>query len=114
MHKLEDLKERLCMELEEYADRRELSMSSLEIIHKLTDTIKNIDKIRKLENEAYSGRDYERGESERRRRTSYDRGYSRDEGKEHMLRKLRDMLDESGEEKQREVIRRCMEALERA
>lgn len=113
MRNWDDLKERLSRELEEYADKRELSMASLEVIHKLTDTIKNIDKIRKLEDSSYSGSNYERGASERRRGSSYDRGYSRDEGREHMMRKLREMLDEANGEKQRDAIRRCMESLER-
>lgn len=49
MKYLHDLKEMLCEELEEYADKGGLSAGSLDVIHKLTDTVKNIDKILMLE-----------------------------------------------------------------
>jgi hypothetical protein len=49
MKYLHDLKDMLCEELEEYAGKGELSAGSLDVIHKLTDTVKNIDKILMLE-----------------------------------------------------------------
>ena len=51
MHKI---KEMLYRELEEYANVERLSGGSLEMIHKITDTIKNIDKIEMLEGEGGS------------------------------------------------------------
>ena len=45
MRGLHEIKEMLCKELEEYARKGELSAGSLDALHKLTDTIKNIDKI---------------------------------------------------------------------
>ena len=45
MRALEDLREMLCDELDEIAKKQEMSAGDLETIHKLTDTIKNIDKI---------------------------------------------------------------------
>ena len=51
MDKLYDIKEKLCEELEEYARKQELGAGDLEVLHKLTDTIKNIDKIAMLEGE---------------------------------------------------------------
>ena len=53
MHKLYELKETLCKELEEYAKADQLDMNSLEIIDKLAHAIKNIDKI--ICSEEYSG-----------------------------------------------------------
>ena len=86
MEKLYDLKEKLCEELEEYARSPEMKAGDLEVIHKLTDTIKNIDKICMLENEggyseAVDGGDYGRGSSYANRGKHYVRGhYSRDGG----------------------------------
>ena len=42
---MHELKEKLCEELEEIARKPEMSAGDLEAAHKLTDTIKNIDKI---------------------------------------------------------------------
>lgn len=68
-----DLKDMLCKELDELAKKRDITPSSLEMIHKLTDTIKNIDKILMLEDE-------EDGYSERGRRRDSMGRYSRDGG----------------------------------
>ena len=46
---MHELKEKLCEELEEIARKPEMSAGDLEAAHKLTDTIKNIDKIEMLE-----------------------------------------------------------------
>lgn len=78
MHYLEELKEMLCKELEEIANKGELTAGSLETVHKLTDTIKNIDKIEMYEE--YSEDDYsEDGEwmgEGRMYGTSYEGGSS--------------------------------------
>lgn len=55
MHKLKELKERLCSELERYGER-DLTMSSLETIDTLAHAIKNLDKIIGKESEGYSNR----------------------------------------------------------
>lgn len=86
MEKLYDLKDKLCEELEEYARKQDMGAGDLEVIHKLTDTIKNIDKICMLEeeggySEAVDGGDYGRGSSYANRGKHYVRGhYSRDGG----------------------------------
>ena len=102
MKNLRKLKDMLCEELEKIAMKGELTAGSLETVHKLTDTIKNIDKIEMLEDDedGYSERrdsmgryaradgmmyhepNDERGSSYRSRRgTHYVRGhYSRDDG----------------------------------
>ena len=54
MHKLNELKEMLCEELEEYASNDKLDMGGLEIVDKLAHAIKNINKI--IESEGYSER----------------------------------------------------------
>lgn len=54
MKDLYDIKDMLFEELHEIASKGELSAGVLEIVHKLTDTIKNIDKICMLEEGGYS------------------------------------------------------------
>ena len=137
MDYMHDLKEKLCDELEEIANKGELGAGHLEIIHKLTDTIKNLDKIEMLEDGGYSqagdweieGRAYNRGNSYARRkrdsmgRYSRDgrmmrggyrdgRMYSRAEAKEDMMEQMEDLMAQAGSEKEREAIRRCMNQLE--
>lgn len=120
MKVLYELKDMLCDELEEIGKKGEMSAGDLETVHKLTDTIKNIDKITLLEDSGYS-RDndldlntYGRGNSYARRGQHYDRGhYSRDDGRERMMRRIEDMMDEA-DGSDREVIRRCYEALKNA
>lgn len=76
MKDLHDLKNMLCEELEKIAKKRELTAGSLETVHKLTDTIKNIDKILMLEDE-------DEGYSERGRRRDSMGRYSRDDGMDY-------------------------------
>ena len=70
MHKIKDM---LMKELKKYEEKGNISMNSLDVIHKMTDTIKNIDKIEILEDGGYSEGMYSRDYSERG-----GRGYSRD------------------------------------
>ena len=95
MHYMHDLKDLLCAELEDFAEKGKksgkMSMGDLESIHKLTDTVKNILKIDMLEDETgYSEDGHYMGEG-RIYGTSYARGrtrakrdsmgrYSRDDG----------------------------------
>ena len=80
MHYMHDLKDLLCAELEDYAENGKksgkMSMSDLDSIHKLTDTVKNILKIDMLEEESsYSEDGHYMGEG-RIYGASYD-GYDR-------------------------------------
>ena len=76
MKHLEKLKEALCEELDKFGKSGDITVNSLEKIHKLTDTIKNIDKIMVLEeSEGYSETRGGRG----RVRSSYDGGSSYDD-----------------------------------
>ena len=132
------LKEMLCDELDKFAERKELSGSSLDIIHKLTDTIKNLDKIEMLEEEGgysergrsggysrdggdweahgvYGGNSYNDGGNSYRGRNRDSMGrYSRDDGKEHMVRKLREMMGDAESDAEREALRHCISKIENA
>ena len=69
MEYIEKIKKMLCKELDEYAMKSKISGSDLDMIWKLTDTVKNLDKIEMLEDEGgYSeargrGRSYIHGSS---------------------------------------------------
>ena len=168
MHYMHDLKDLLCAELEDYAEKGKksgkMSMGDLETIHKMTDTVKNILKIDMLEEEGgysedghymgegriygtsyesgYSERDgssYARGRGRYAKRDSMGRyssrggmfydddmsyarggrggnhgGYSRDDGKEYMMEQLEEMMEQAQKPAEREALKRCMQALERA
>ena len=119
MHYMHDLKDLLCAELEDYAEKGKksgkMSMGDLDSIHKLTDTVKNILKIDLMESEdGYSedghymgdgriygtsyddemrrggGYSYARGRGRYAKRDSMGR-YSRDDG--YMRRDVRNMRD---------------------
>lgn len=147
MKYLDDIKDMLCEELEKISHKGELSAGDLETIHKLTDTIKNIDKIKMLEddegyserggmweaNGTYGGNSYDDDASYARRKrdsmgrysrdggrynggSSYNRGgrgeYSRDGGEDHMKKKLHEMMNRSGNDKERDIIRKVMDQLD--
>ena len=139
MEKLYDLKEKLWAELEELAEKREMGAGDLEVVHKITDTIKNIDKICMLEedggySEAVDGGDYGRGSSYANSGKHYVRGhysrnggmdgysarrrdsrgrYSRDDGRSVMMEHL-EMAMDSATDQDRETIKRFMRQLENA
>lgn len=139
MEKLHELKEKLWAELDELAEKREMGAGDLEVVHKITDTIKNIDKICMLEedggySEAVDGMDYGRGSSYANRGRHYVRGhysrdgamdgyssrrrdsrgrYSRDDGRSEMMEHLEMALD-SASDQDRETIKRFMRQLENA
>ena len=136
MKAMEELRETLCAELDEIARKGEMSAGDLEAVHKLTDTIKNIDKIIMHEENGYSQaggrniRGYGDGNSYSNRGEHWVRGhYSRDgemsgarrdnrgrysleSGMDHMMEQLREMMEDATTERQRSAIHRCMEQLE--
>ena len=72
-----DLRDMLCKELDEITRKGELGAGDLDIVHKLTDTIKNIDKIEMLEDDGYSQRRYSQaGDWEADMRGTYGKGSS--------------------------------------
>ena len=125
MKALYDLRDLLCEELEEYGKKGELSAGTLDIVDKLTHTIKNLDKIIEVnEDEEYSnasgphgdgyggmidhdGVSYGRGRDGRRdSRGRYSgRGYSR---KGDMADRLRDLMHDAPDEKTRQDIQRIV------
>lgn len=133
MEYMYELKEKLCEELEEIAKKPEMSAGDLEAVHKLTDTIKNIDKIEMLEEDGGYSRDgdwesdmrgtYGRGSSYRgRKRDSmgrYSRNYReprmypRADAKEHMMDQIEGMMG-GANEREKDILRRAMEQLEKA
>ena len=117
MHKIYELKEKLCDELEEYGEKK-LDAGTLDVVDKLAHTIKNLDKIiEKYEMDEYSSADgmmaYNDG-----RRGSYARGrrrdsmgrYSRAE-RESMITELREIMRDAPEESKGE-FRKFIQKLE--
>ena len=134
MHKIHKLKEMLCEQLEDYADR-ELSPTTLQYIDTLAHAVKNIDKIIECEeggeysmnsmygrnmrrsydgesNRGYSdgGYYYDDGMSTRRGRGANGRFVSRD-GNE-MARKLREMMNDAPNDNLRQELQRLMDKVE--
>lgn len=133
MKSLYKLEEKLFEELDEIAKKPEMRADDLDVVHKLTDTIKNIYKIchyEMKEDDGYSrggsweadmrgmygrGSSYEgRGMSRRstdyyseRRGGNYSRG-----GKEEMTERLHTMLKSATSEKEREILREAIERLD--
>lgn len=73
---MEELRKMLCAELEKITKKGELSAGSLDVVDKLTHSIKSIDTIMAMEDAGYSN---ESGYSYARRRDSMGR-YSRNDG----------------------------------
>lgn len=68
MHKMYELREMLCEELDKITKKGELSAGSLDVVDKLTHSIKSIDTIMAMEDAGYSSDDYSM------RGSSYARG----------------------------------------
>jgi hypothetical protein len=113
MEYIEKIKKMLCKELDEYAMKQKISGADLDMIWKLTDTVKNLDKISMLEeSEGYSearggrGRSYMGG-------SSYDddmmyserRGRGRNARRDSMGRYSSDMGDDYSERMDRRYSR---------
>lgn len=126
MKYIDELREAACKELERFAKNGEITSTNLDKIHKLTDTIKNLDKIEMLENENYSGdwigegrmygTSHARGRYDNVKRDSMGR-YSRDDdypqdAKNEMLNKLGEMMN-GADPNEREALRRAMREIER-
>lgn len=135
MHELEELKEMLCKELEEYGRKGNLSSGTLDVVDKLAHTIKNLDKIIEREEggsssyrgsyrgnsyrDSYDG-SYERGRGSNARRDSrgryanesmdYSMGYSR--GRE-MISDLRELMEEAPDEHTRMEFEKFIKRIEK-
>ena len=87
MHKLYDLKEKLMDELEEYADKGNLSREDVESIKYMSSAIDHICNILE-EKEEYSGRSYRDGRSYARKRDAMGRYSSAEDDFIHEMRSL--------------------------
>ena len=116
MHKMEELREMLCEELETITKKGELSAGSLDAIDKLTHSIKSIDTIMAME--GYSGDDYSyargrnakrdsMGRYSREYRPRHDYSYGRYSGDamETLKHHLDELEDEVSDEKSRKMIK---------
>lgn len=127
MKELHKIREMLLEELEEYAEKGELAAGSLDVIHKLTDTIKNIDKIVLMAKDGelrgddalmhghaggYDVRGRRVRERERTERERTEREHPSG-SREHMIRRMMEMLSAEGDEKQKEMLHKWIEQLER-
>lgn len=150
---MRDGKMLLCKEMDEIIEKGKLTAGDLEMLHKLSDTHKNLLKIEMLEAEdedgysergrrrdsmgrysrddgmdysrghggnweaqgSYNGHSYdEGGSSYANRGQHYVRGhYSREDGKEHMMRTFGELMDGADPE-QRRIIQRAMDELRKA
>lgn len=125
MHKLHDLKEMLCEELEKYADKQDLTNNDLTMVDTLAHAAKNVCKIIEFcDDEEYSGnyphdhyRDdgsYARSRMNVRRdargRYSGERGYSRD-GR-MLADELRDMMRDVTDERTRQKLQKFATKIE--
>ena len=137
MQDLYALKEMLCKELKEYGKKGELTAGSLDVVDKLTHTLKNLDKIiEKIEETSVGSYDrgsyaydmanggsyarsmdngsYARGRGINARRDSMgryssERGYSRDE---KMVMELRELMQEAPDERTRMEFQRFIDKIE--
>ena len=154
MHYMHDLKDLLCAELEDYAEKGKksgkMSAGDFQLIDTVLNSVKNIYKIDKYkeETEGYSedghymgegriygtsyddgmhrdgGYSYARGRRYARRDSmgrysrdggmSYRGGYSREDGKNYMMGELERLMEKASTHTEREALKRCMQALERA
>lgn len=134
MHKIYELKDKLCDELEEYSDKK-LDAGNLAVIDSLSHTIKNLDKIiEKYEDEDYSsayddgmmGGSYERGGNRYGSRYAMARGDGRGRGRNArrdsmgrysndsrmMVEELRDLMNDAPDERTRMEFKRFIEKME--
>lgn len=121
MHKLENLRDTLCEELERLAKKEEINMSDLDMIDKLSHSIKNLDKILHESSYGYSYNSYARRGRDGDNDGRYNEGRSRDgysnrdsyaNYSREMSDKLRRMMNETSSDRERDVIMRCISKLE--
>lgn len=115
-----DLKNMLCRELEQVTNKGELSAGELDVVDKLTHSIKSIATIMAMEDSGYSNDGMQSGNSYARNRDSRGRysrdyysrdgrsmGYSRDD-KTRMIEQLEDMMQDAKSDMEREALRNCI------
>lgn len=129
-HEMKELREMLNSELVKLSNKG-ITTSSLDMIDKLSHSIKSIDTIMAMQGDDYSERDgYSRtgGYSYRRNysrdmmprrysrdnysRGDYSMGYSMADEKQGVMDELRDMLDSTSDSKLRQAIQKVINTLE--
>ena len=101
MRELYELKDKLCDELKEYG-KKDLSNGTLDVVDKLTHTIKNLDKIIENYDGGYSGR-YPRG------RMHSNEGYSYHGD---MITELKGLMKDAPDERTRQEFHRFIQKME--
>ena len=125
MKELHELKETLCNELKEYGRKGKISTGELDIVDKLTHTIKNLDKIIENYDDEYSNNVYAyRGGYSNR----YDDGhYSMARGRnakrdsmgrysrsnDMMINELRELMDDAPDERTRMEFQQFISKMEK-
>lgn len=123
MHKMEELREMLCEELDKITKKGELSAGSLDVVDKLTHSIKSIDTIIAMEDSGYSS-DYMRGNSYAKRdsmgrysndnysmRGGRSRNYSYDDEMNNLREQLEDMEHMAKDDESKRMIKQWMKQL---
>lgn len=87
MHKLVELRDVLCQELEDYGTHEQLDISELDVIDKLAHAIKNIDKIINADCDDYDY--YDRGTYSKRGRMSGIKRHEEDRSRNEVVRSNR-------------------------
>jgi hypothetical protein len=131
MHNLENLKDKLCRELDEYASRGKMDMNTLQIIDTIAHTVKNLNKIIECdEKEKYSegprvhgnysfGDNYNSGYNYNNRNMGdwrmdpYSMAGRYATGNDVMIQKLRDLMNDTHDSAMRDEFRRFIEKMER-
>lgn len=126
MHIYEEVKDMLCDELEKIAQKGELTAGSLDIIDKLTHSIKSIDTIIAMQdydsdysneydgnsNRYYPRYSYRRGRDSMGRYTSRGGRYSRAEAHEEIVKELRDIMNDAKDENVKNEIKKAVKKIE--
>lgn len=132
----DDIKDMLCDELEQISKKKELTSSSLDVIDKSIDIIKDIATIKAMEDSGYSnsysndysngympryiyegGNSYGRGaHAERDSQGRYSTEYERDHGRSYdysgdTREEMRKLMERAKTDKEREAIRNAMNSL---
>lgn len=132
MAKMEELKEMLCEELDKITKKGELSAGSLDVVDKLTHSIKSIDTIIAMEDAGYSsddysmrGNSYARGRGSNAKRDSMgryssdnysmrggrSRNYSYDDEMNNLREQLEDMEHMAKDDESKRMIKQWMKQL---
>lgn len=129
MKNMDELREMLCEELEKITKKGELSAGMLDVIDKLTHSIKSIDTIMAMDEAGYSneaGSSYARGRGRNARRDSMGRyssrgrsyegrsydDYSYDEEKMQLKEKLHEAM-QYADEGEKAMIKKIVERVDR-